>query len=195
MVGRSTDRPGFATFGAELSAVHGTQADLSLEDVLHEKRPLVRRQGLAVLDAAQIRGLLTHPPLLPELQEDVLIHGGGYWRERIVRVPFDEDMLANGWRRLHQEVISRPPKVPWYKQPWFVSLLTAAVVLLAVVLWKPTSAEAWGWNRPGVLAGDVPADVYLNRLADAAEEWFDKQPETPQTLSSASCNFVKAVPG
>jgi hypothetical protein len=88
-----------------------------------------------------------------------------------------------------------------------VSLATAAAVLLAVYLpgWlAPKPAEpggpgpaavatappraGWGWDRPDALPADaLPADVppadYLNRLADAAEEWFKKRPEDAPALA------------
>jgi hypothetical protein len=78
-------------------------------------------------------------------------------------------------------------------RPWFVSLATAALVLIAVGTWRAMSPPApvvvqarvtpWGWQRPGVIAGDVNRQAYLNRLADAAEEWFAKRPATASALA------------
>ena len=39
------------------------------------------------------------------------------------------------------------------------------------------AASPWGWNKPGARAEDVPPARYLERLADAADEWFNKRPE------------------
>ena len=45
------------------------------------------------------------------------------------------------------------------------------------------AASGWGWNRPGALADDLPPGVYLDRLADAAGEWFKKRPDDPIALA------------
>ncbi|MGZ3303087.1 MAG: hypothetical protein ACXWO3_18805, partial [Isosphaeraceae bacterium] len=44
-------------------------------------------------------------------------------------------------------------------------------------------ASGWGWNRPGALADNLPPGVYLDRLADAAGEWFKKRPADPIALA------------
>ena len=45
------------------------------------------------------------------------------------------------------------------------------------------AASGWGWSRPGALADDLPPAVYLDRLADAAGEWFKKRPADPIALA------------
>ena len=81
-------------------------------------------------------------------------------------------------------------QIAWYRQPWIVSLATAAAVLLAVGIWQFVSppqsqpvVAGWGWNRPGNLSGDVSAPAYLNQLADAAQEWFKQRPEGSADLA------------
>jgi hypothetical protein len=41
----------------------------------------------------------------------------------------------------------------------------------------------WGWSRPGALAQGVTPSTYLDRLADAAEDWFKKRPGDAPTLA------------
>ena len=44
-------------------------------------------------------------------------------------------------------------------------------------------ASRWGWNRPGALPQDLGPGEYLNRIADAAAEWFNQRPEGPIDLA------------
>jgi hypothetical protein len=50
------------------------------------------------------------------------------------------------------------------------------------VIAKKASPD-WGWNTPGLLTRVEPPAAYLTHLADAANEWFDKRPETPGDLA------------
>src|SRR5207253_3173371 len=52
-----------------------------------------------------------------------------------------------------------------------------------------TTPNAWGWSRPGALPGDVPAPAYLDRLADAAAEWFARRPDEPLALARRIAEF------
>jgi hypothetical protein len=51
---------------------------------------------------------------------------------------------------------------------------------------RPLPQEApvagWGWDRPGALASHLPADEYLLHLANAAQDWFKRRPETAEGL-------------
>ena len=97
--------------------------------------------------------------------------------------------------RPERQAAPTPVVLPLRKKPsgrrtgWVLGLAAAAaVVVLAVGISRyfPPSAppakpaalasHAWGWNRPGVLDSDGPPDAYLNRLADAAEEWSAEKP-------------------
>ena len=70
---------GFLQLIAELEAIHGNDsASFGLGEEQLEK---VRDNGLSVLDQADFRYLLTHPSVLLELQQDVLIRGGSFWSE------------------------------------------------------------------------------------------------------------------
>jgi hypothetical protein len=99
-------------------------------------------------------------------------------------------------RAAHDQEAMRPgARVRWYRHPAFVGLATAAAVLLAVraydaryrgsgVVQPPVvAATGWGWAKPDALPQDLTAPAYFNRLADAAQEWFNKQPEDAVTLA------------
>ncbi len=81
----------------------------------------------------------------------------------------------------------------WYQHPALVSFATAAAVLFGVFIYehnlRPTETTlqvatktTWGWNKPGAIPSQVPADAHLNALADAAAEWFNERPSDPAGL-------------
>jgi hypothetical protein len=204
--------PDLAELVAELSAVHGLRASASLHEVLGGRREEVLSQGLAALPQEALRSFLRQPHLLLELQEIVLTEGGPYWdelsspalvfrgqlergRERFQAFLEGEDREEGSERRA---VVLRPV-VAWYRRPWVVSMATAAAMLVGVGTyhWSRPPADAplaaaptgWGWTSPAALPADVPADVYLTRLADAAEEWFKKRPEEPVALATRLAEF------
>jgi hypothetical protein len=49
----------------------------------------------------------------------------------------------------------------------------------------PETTTAWGWNQPGALPQDGPADEYLETLATLAKEWFARRPEGNDRLALA----------
>src|SRR5262249_31465422 len=69
------------------------------------------------------------------------------------------------------------------------------VRLLRGVGWKwrpgrgPAAPTGWGWDRPGALEANRTREEYLNGLADSANEWFNKRPETPQALAKRLNEF------
>lgn len=68
---------------------------------------------------------------------------------------------------------------------WLVGLVSfaaAAVVLVAVTLSNRASHQPWGWEKPGVFAAQLSAPEYLNHVADTAQEWFRKRPDTKEGL-------------
>lgn len=197
---------------AELSAVHGTSVPASLREVLDGRREDVLSRGLAALPPETLRLFLLQPRLLLELQDLVLMEGGPYWDELGRLSPAFRDQLARGRDRLRaflegedceevseRGVLALRPATAWYRRPWVVSLATAAAVLAGVgaYQWSRPPAEVslataptgWGWTRPDALPADVPAEVYLTRLADAAEEWFKKRPDDPVALAARIAEF------
>jgi hypothetical protein len=47
----------------------------------------------------------------------------------------------------------------------------------------PAAGPGWGWAKPDALPDDLPRAEYLNRLADAAEEWSRKKPDSSLALA------------
>jgi hypothetical protein len=102
-------------------------------------------------------------------------------------------------------MVSTPPRRRWLGASgrWLVSLAMAAAVLVAIVVvqrWpaqprdghpqlRVAASPGWGWDRPGALPQDLPRDAYLNHLADAAHEWFNKRPDTPLALARRIAEF------
>jgi hypothetical protein len=167
--------------------------------------------GLRVLRPDLLRRFLVQPGLLLDLQERVVIEGGPYW-ERVAQLsPEMENLIERGWHGISEKlgnaatdtpaatddeppatVPLRPRSASWFTRPWLVSLATAAAVLLGVFVYQhyhqpaqPEVATAWGWNRSDALPRDVPAQAYLNRLADEANEWFAQRPEGNDAVALA----------
>jgi hypothetical protein len=188
----------------ELRVVHGqspNQPSVPLKQILGPYLPSVIDQGLNGVPREVIRALLTHPDALLELQERVLIDGGSYW-QRLLDHDVDLDPFVDRGRLqieslLREGMNKRLPVIEptsarsWYAQPWFVSLATAAALLLALGLWQmnQTNAEQWGWARPGVLAKSGTAEQYLAHLADAAQEWYRQRPESASEVSGRILEF------
>ncbi len=189
-----------AALVAELEAVHGEQpGGLSLADVLRDRRDAVLSRGLAALPADGVKTLLRNPRLLLELQELILTEGGPCWLDGATEAASKQDNLERVWNRLNDPppqtsraavLPGAPPSrrvVPLAR--WIAIFAAAAAIVLGVFLVerRPGSdqgaASGWGWSRPGALAGDLPPAVYLDRLADAAGEWFKKRPDDPIALA------------
>jgi hypothetical protein len=197
---------------AELAAVHGSPPAGSpkLHDLLGNRLNAVLSEGLRALAPADFRQLLLRPHLLLELQELVLARGGPYWDRVTQPDPALAELAERGRRRLGDflaaragtlaDAPSRPAKPAWYRRPWFVSLATAAAVLLGVFLYahfqpqRPAGGPApaaggWGWNKPGALATEGPPSAYLDRLAEAAGEWYRKRPDDRAALAGRILEF------
>lgn len=186
--------PNLGNIVEELRSVHGVPLEeRSLRDALGDDLPGVLRTGVTGLSASQLGALLTDAHLLLELQEQVCIGGGDYWRKNVEVDPTIEQAVQRGRFRLAGMLAMREagapqagtaPAAPARRplRPWLVSAATAAVLLLAVgICWQalhhpPVAQKAWGWQKPEVLADDLPPQAYLNRLANAGEEWFAERP-------------------
>lgn len=189
---------------AELEAVHGGAGTATLDSLLGDRRRAVLDEGLRALPPADVRALLTNPALLPQLQELVFAEGGPYW-DRLGGAAAEHEALVDaGGRSLAAFLRGERPETPavlplgprdsraklrWYARPAFVSLATAAALVLAAVGYDRLAPQAglppivaraptgWGWNKPDALAQAGTPSEYLNRLADEAQEWFKKRPE------------------
>jgi hypothetical protein len=195
---------------AELSAVRWEQptGTSTLEEILGDRLKDLLADGLSVLPTETLKQLLREPTLLLELQVRVVFEGGPYWDAYRQRSHDVDELSDHVWRRVRSfveadgpdatdAVVTRPaePRVSWYRHPLIVSLATAAAVVVALQNWQPATpppvavAPGWGWDRPGAIPSDVPADVYLTQLADAAQDWFKKRPETPAALAKRIAQF------
>ena len=164
---------------AELAAVHEGDSALALDDVLGGQRGAVLEAGLSALDAGQARRLLRNPVLLLQLQELVFVEGGDYWTQLARNAETDDGAIDAVWSRLQPSlgapvstpvVVPEVVSIPWHRRPLVVSLATAALVLLAVQLADrfgtraddpgpgPQANVGWGWDKPGALPQDLPAD-------------------------------------
>jgi hypothetical protein len=181
----------------ELSALHGAVSpEITLADLLNDDRGSVLLRGLATLYLKKLRCLLRNPSLLIELHELVLLEGGPHWDQLLQRQTDIRDIVERAGRRLEaslglsdapRPLPPRQPRRRFYPRPWFVSLSTAAVVLLAVYFvnqyWE--SRRVWGWNRPDLLANaNSPKEVFT-RLANAGEEFQKQVKDSPGDLDKA----------
>lgn len=204
--------PDLGRLAAELAAIHGADSAPvgSVSALLGSGLERVLVQGLGVLPRELLGRLLRQPACLLELQELVLTEGGPYW-DRLPVDPELERLAERGLQRLQAEwggaplsetTLSLPARrsIAWYRRPWAVSLATAAAVLLAVYavrpLWMPKPAQPevaaaphWGWDRPDALPAEGPAAAYLDRLAEAADEWFKQRPADRVALAKRIGEF------
>src|SRR5262245_5116782 len=127
---------------AELDAVHRpAPREQAVTDVLQGHLDGVYTAGLGSVPRPLLRHLLTHPALLSQMQELVLLNGGPYWdqigQEDLAITPHVERGRERlGVRAQTIQVTPDVAQLPWYRQAWFASLATAAVLLLAVAAWE-----------------------------------------------------------
>ncbi len=96
----------------------------------------------------------------------------------------------------------RPPSA-WYRRPWIAALASAAAVLLVVylareplarrVIGQPTAEKvevvvtkplpSWGWQKLETPLPNLSPSAYLEELAKAAEQWFNKRPDDSAALA------------
>ncbi|HEV3386103.1 MAG TPA: hypothetical protein VG097_14885 [Gemmata sp.] len=192
---------------AELRAVHGDQPTTqSLNAILGNNATTVLESGLGILPHSVLQELLRNPSLLLELQEQVLMEGGPYWSELPMSEEFGES-LERGWERLRREVVPQlavpaPPIALPTRQagllrkllPYAVtSLATAAAILVAFhfvpINQQQDTAKAWGWQKPDAFPTNLDRVAYLNRLADEADEWFNKRPDNVAAAAKRISEF------
>lgn len=193
--------PNLSSIVTQLSAVHTDQDDsLTVEAVCGEQWTRVLQNGMSELTQVQLQQLLTHPNLLLELQERLLLEGEEYWQNQFLNQ--SDDSQINQTKLIIQESLAQPTidsepiqpveeyKKVSYRKIATLGFVSAALIFVAVFLNQgPEPTPGWGWNRPGALTADVPADQYLNGLADSANEWFKKPTDTKGALITRLTQF------
>lgn len=192
--------PDLGELVAELNAIRepgAAQRTSTLVQVLGEVQASVLTGGLSVLDESILRRVLREPHLLLELQELVLREGGDYWQS-VPRSDVHQDQRNSVWQLIESQ-LAAPPMEPLptaevrtvtpsrqhgNSRRLFLAATVAALLLVgAGFIWfQPPAAPTWGFDRPGALSASLPPDKYLEHLADAAEEWFRKRPESAPDL-------------
>ena len=177
--------PDLGRLVAELTALHRpAPGGPTLDELLGKRRDTVPTHGLAGLSRSQVRGLLTRPALLWELQERVLSEGGPYWDRLLTQDAALQDAVKRGRPAL--EAVLRPKVRPapdrpgWYFQAALLCLATAAAVLVVVRMGNAPSrpdAPVWGWARAGALPERADRRAYLEALAAEGRQWSDARPE------------------
>ncbi|MEZ6034992.1 MAG: hypothetical protein R3C17_18010 [Planctomycetaceae bacterium] len=176
---------------AEFRLLPGTVAKPLNELLDRDSLTALRSEGLSALSADQLRTLFNAPDSLLELQEDVLLHGGDYWttispqaemRQAIERVGVKLKFEKRQAGSLPHSGAGFQPAVN--RRFLFVLATTAAMLLIGLTLWQRQPAGSGSMlGRPGLLASDVTSSSeYLNRIADAGNEWFEQQPQDSTQL-------------
>lgn len=191
---------------AELATVHQPDVQLSLSDALGNDLDRVLATGLSALSPRQLTTLLTHPTTLFELQQCVLTDGSDYWlhhapaSSEAKRIIDSSRPTIPASASVTSQLPTQPSKpaqdsTPWFRNPLVVSVATAAVVLAAVFLPEQFESPAgpqvagWGWDRPGALDESLLADQYMARLAESADDWFTKRPESAIGVAKRIAEF------
>ena len=187
------------TIVSELATIHGSgEASLSLDDVLGEARSAVLAGGLSELAKPQWQSLLTHPQLLLDLQEEVAVAGGNFWHERATTNTAASKKIERTWAHLANEFQPAARREDRFStgeaasttQRKRASAIVAAASILAaacLLVWFGTQPAgpppAWGWQDSEILSQDVTAPDYLQNLATAANDWFNRRPATADELA------------
>jgi hypothetical protein len=189
---------------AQQTATQSPVREVPVEQILARHLKSISQAGLAAVPAESLRRLLRQPALLIELQDYVLTEGGAYWDRRLRESHDLSERTETGWQRLSESsVIGAPTPARPVREPrarpvrWFVAGLAtaAAVAVVAVVGWDripgpPQVAKTgWGWTKPDAFPVGVSREQYLKALADEAEEWRRKRPDTPQALAQRINEF------
>lgn len=171
---------------ADRSLTQRTLADWLGQDHAH-----VLSRGLTALPRERLRELFQSPRLLLELQELVLSQGGDYWRT-VPRDAAHERLVGESWKSIATKVepaatasVAQPERTPHSRRAWLLS--SAAALLVGAfagwqVITRRVTPPDWGFDQSGLLTADIPPAEYLQRLANAASQWFNRRPEDAADL-------------
>lgn len=183
---------------AELRAIHGsvtasqTADNLDLARACEDRLPDVLETGLALLPRTALRNLLCQPQLLLDLQQEVFISGGDYWRT-VRRTDEHQARVAAGWMRLQSGPPSPPPARGRHRRTLVAAMALATALTLLLGWWLQAPQELpWGWNRPGMFTAALAQEAYLEQLAAGADEWFQQPRETRAELQQRLREFRQA---
>ncbi|MCC6509946.1 MAG: hypothetical protein IT423_12640 [Pirellulaceae bacterium] len=169
------------------------RSNLTLASICGQKLPQVLEQGLSVLDDQQLMQLLDHPHLLFDLQQQAFEACSPYW-DQLASGAVDQatpDGQAMGESRA-VGIASNTDESPtintgriWSDRKFWPLLALAAGLLLAVGVWLNRPAPTptgWGLAKIDSLSPALKDSTYLQRLAELAAQWNNKQPTTSENL-------------
>lgn len=197
----------------ELQAVHQSRpqnevSTPSLEEAFVGLLPQIMEHGLSVLTEKQLGLLLKNPSLLRELQDAVLEHGSYYW-DTVPRSEEFEQRLADSREILSTELAGQSTLAPALNpiRPEHAPSVTgrsgsprrlalklvaiAAALFVGITFWMTRpSVPTWGFDRSGILSANLSSAEYLNALATAAGDWFNKRPEEKTAVATRLRQFI-----
>ncbi|TWT92407.1 hypothetical protein [Stieleria varia] len=194
-----------------------TAETVALDQLIGDRRSELLARGTIALSETQLRTLIRHPDLLIELQELVLIEGGAHWLNlsadashadeargqwQSIRLLADATQTkVDGSEHLQQGVHRDTPR-DGSTVPWMPLLAVAAALLLAVGWWFGIreTGPGWGFDNQELLSAKVQPQQYMTLLADAADDWYNKRPDTSEALAkrleqySQGCQILLEAP-
>jgi hypothetical protein len=187
-------------FVAESAAVGPLNQTVTLSILDPAELSNVVEHGLSALSEDHLRCLAGEPGLLFLMQDRILESGGSYWTNLAnEETSTDERHETLGFllRSLPAPIeIGIPTPAPVSQQRisrrLLFSLVAAASLVLVVgtaVLFSDGNSGGWGWQEASALTAEIPADAYLNQLADAASEWFKSRAASKEELATRLTEF------
>jgi hypothetical protein len=199
-------RPKLSQLIAELQAARAAldlpedKSSPDLDRFLGQQRQQVLEQGLSGLNEDEIQSLLRFPQLMWDLQDLILDEGGNYWLELMNRGVERTTLPSEIITTLAGRKSAPTPRMPQadhqshssVSRSWTAVLATLAALLLAMVGYQVLTTPkepTWGFSQPGVFDKTMDSPAYLNHLAEVAETWFKKRPDSKVLLAKRLSEF------